>query len=105
VWFVDATSAYVALLYLLVCLAFIKLRRSKPLAERPYEESFGLATGIIGTIASIMVFISVIVPGLPAALIWPEEYTISFVFLLLGVIFYLLTPYARKRSPLKRSNT
>lgn len=104
-WFVDATSAYVALLYLLVCLALIKLRRSKPLAERPYEESFGLATGIIGTIASIMVFISVIVPGLPAALIWPEEYTISFVFLLLGVIFYLLTPYARKRSPLKRSNT
>lgn len=94
-WFVDATSAYVALLYLLVCLAFIKIRRSEPFAERPYKAPFGLATGIVGAIASAMIFISVITPGLPAALIWPEEYTIFFVFLVLGIIFYLLTPYRR----------
>lgn len=95
VWFVDATSVYVALLYLMVCLAFIKLRRSEPQAERPYRAPLGVVAGVIGVIASIMIFISAAVPGLPAALVWPEEYVIFFVFLIAGVVFYLSTPYAR----------
>ncbi|MEM4489016.1 MAG: APC family permease [Desulfurococcaceae archaeon] len=97
VWFVDATSAYVALLYLMTCLAFIKLRRSEPQAERPYRAPLGVIAGVIGAIASIMIFVSVITPGFPAALVWPEEYVIFLVFLVMGIVFYLLTPYARRK--------
>ncbi|MEM2021590.1 MAG: APC family permease [Zestosphaera sp.] len=98
VWFVDATSAYTALLYLLVCIAFIKLRISEPGAVRPYKAPLGVITGVIGALTSIMIFISVITPGAPSALVWPEEYGIFIVFLVLGIVFYLLTPLARGRA-------
>jgi len=97
IWFADACSAYTALLYLLVCVAFISLRRKEPLADRPYKAPLGIAGAIIGVITCIAIFISVIVPGMPAALVWSEEYAIFVVFLVLGILFYFLTPYVKKK--------
>ncbi|MGB9729215.1 MAG: APC family permease [Thermoprotei archaeon] len=95
IWFVDATSAYVALLYLMVSLAFIKLRKNEPNMNRPYKAPGGIISGILGAIASTILFLSVIVPGAPSALIWPYEYAIFLIFLVLGVAFYIMAPTKR----------
>jgi len=92
IWFVDATSAYVALLYGMVSIAFIRIRKAEPNIERPWSAPGGINTGILGLLASMIIFLSVIVPGAPSALVWPYEYIIFLAFLILGFVLYLITP-------------
>lgn len=88
-WFLDATSVFVALLYLYTTLSFIKLRKSQPNMNRPYKAPGGLVTGIIASIASLFLFLCLILPFSPGALVWPYEYAIFIIFLIIFMIVYI----------------
>jgi hypothetical protein len=47
-------------------------------------------------------FIFVIVPGMPSALVWPQEYIVFVAFVILGIIYYYMTPAVRKKMPLEQ---
>lgn len=101
IWFIDACSVFTALLYLMVALSFIKLRRSEPDMIRPWRGWGGVFSGAVAVIACILMFIFIIVPGMPSALVWPVEYIIFVAFLVLGIIYYYLTPAIREKIPLE----
>jgi len=102
IWFIDACSVFTALLYLMVALSFIKLRRSEPEMERPWRAWGGVFSGAIAALACILMFIFIIVPGMPSALIWPIEYIVFAAFTILGIIYYYMTPAIRKKIPLEQ---
>ena len=99
IWFIDACSVFTALLYLMVALSFIKLRKNEPTMKRPWVAPGGIASGVIAAIACILMFIFIIVPGMPSALVWPHEYIIFIAFLVLGIIYYYMTPAIREKIP------
>ncbi|MEM1561229.1 MAG: APC family permease [Ignisphaera sp.] len=102
IWFIDACSVFTALLYLMVALSFIKLRRNEPNMKRPWKAWGGVFSGAIAAIACILMFIFIIVPGMPSALIWPTEYIVFIAFVVLGIIYYYLTPAIREKIPLNQ---
>lgn len=102
IWFIDACSVFTALLYLMVSLSFIKLRRSEPDMVRPWKAWGGVFSGAVAALACILMFIFIIVPGMPSALIWPTEYVIFVAFMILGIIYYYMTPAIREKLPLEQ---
>ena len=85
VWLVDAGGLAIVIGYLLVSIAFIKLRKKEPDMERPFRAGKSSAVGWIATILGIG-FISMYMPGMPAALIWPYEWIIFAGWWLIGGI-------------------
>lgn len=75
VWLVDAGGLAIVIAYFCVALAFVKLRKNEPDMVRPFRAGKSNAVGWIAFILSIG-FISLYLPGMPAALIWPYEWLI-----------------------------
>lgn len=87
VWLVNAGGLSICVAYLLVCIAFIKLRNSEPDMPRPFKVSNGKLVGYMGAILSVG-FVLLYLPGSPSALTWPYEWVIIGGWTLLGAIFY-----------------
>lgn len=88
-WFVNAGGIGIVVGYLIVSIAFLKLRKSEPELERPYKIKYWKATGILAILLSIL-FISFYMPGMPSALVWPIEWLIVGGWYLIGFVLYLL---------------
>ncbi|MFT7527573.1 MAG: APA family basic amino acid/polyamine antiporter [Arenicella sp.] len=88
VWFVDAGSFSLMIAYLLVAVSFIVLRRNEPEMVRPFRAAGGLALGWFGVFASICMA-SLYLPGMPAALIWPQEWAMVLAWFALGTLSYV----------------
>ena len=100
-WFLDATSAFVVLFYLYIACSYITLRKQEPEMNRPYRAPGGILTGIVAVGASIFFFLSLILPFSPGALIWPYEYAIFIIFLIIATIIYVLMAPTLKDTPVK----
>ena len=98
-WFLDATSAFVPLLYLYVAISFIVLRKKRPDMKRPYKVPGGLLIGVLATASSVFLLLSLLLPMSPGHLVWPYEYAIFVIFLVLGVIFYFVMKPIFDRTP------
>jgi basic amino acid/polyamine antiporter, APA family len=94
VWIVNAGGFSIVVAYLFVAAAFLKLRRSEPLLERPYKTPGGVLTGIAALILSIAL-LALYLPGSPAALQWPHEWGLLAGWFGAGLIFLLM---ARNKS-------
>lgn len=88
VWIVDAGGVGIVVGYLIVSLAFLKLRKTEPNLERPYKIKYWKTVGILAVILSIL-FITFYLPGMPSALVWPMEWIILGSWCLIG--FFLFT--------------
>nr|WP_223881782.1 APC family permease [Niallia endozanthoxylica] len=75
VWLVDAGGLAIVIGYLLVSVAFVRLRKTEPNMERPFRAGKSSIVGWIATILGVG-FIAMYMPGMPAALIWPYEWII-----------------------------
>jgi amino acid transporter len=93
VWFVNASSFGVVVTYLMVCLSFLKLRKTEPDLERPFKVSNGKAVGIISVVISVL-FIALYLPGSPGALVWPYEWGMIAGWMVLGIILASMTKRA-----------
>ncbi len=87
VWFVDAGSFSLMIAYLLVVVSFIILRKNEPEMERPFKATGGLWLGGFGVIASLGMA-SLYLPGMPAALVWPQEWLMVLAWFTLGALSY-----------------
>lgn len=87
VWLVDAGGLSICVAYLMVCIAFIVLRNKEPNMPRPFMVSSGKLIGYIAIILSVG-FCLLYLPGSPSALVWPYEWAIIGIWVILGGVFY-----------------
>lgn len=99
VWLVDAGGLGLVVAWLMVAISFIILRKKAPEMKRPLKLPGGTA---IGWIAVVMASgISVLyMPGMPSALIWPYEWLIVGLWIILGIILYKISmaKYGKKHA-------
>ncbi|MCF6194064.1 MAG: amino acid permease, partial [Kangiellaceae bacterium] len=87
VWFVDAGSFSLMIAYFLVVVSFIRLRKNEPNMNRPFVAPGGLLLGAFGVVASLGIA-SLYLPGMPAALVWPNEWIMVLAWFCLGGLSY-----------------
>jgi amino acid transporter len=92
IWFVDAGSLGLMISYIFVCGSFLLLKYNEPDMPRPYKAVGGKLLGWFGLVASLMMA-SLYFPGMPAALVWPQEWIMVVLWFGAGTVYYL---YAKK---------
>lgn len=91
VWLVDAGGVNIVVAFLLVAVAFLALRRREPDMARPFRVTHGRVVGALAAVASLGLA-TLFLPGMPAALIWPQEWLIVGVWWLAGLYFLAKVP-------------
>lgn len=84
--------------WLITSFCLIRLRRTEPNLERPYKIPGGLATAWFSAIVSSLVFVLSFIPGNPVFM-GKTAITIFLVWMVVGIILYLLNGGERKRIP------
>ncbi len=87
VWLVDAGGMTIVISYFLVSISFLVLRKTEPNMPRPYKLNNGRSIGGMAVILSFAM-ITLYMPGMPSALVWPYEWAIVIGWTVLGVVFY-----------------
>ncbi len=90
VWLINAGSLGVIVAYAIVAAAFLALRRREPHLPRPFRVPFGAVCGWTALAAACTIG-SLYLPWSPAALAWPEEWSICALWALGGAVMYLST--------------
>jgi amino acid transporter len=90
IWFVDAGSLGLMVSYIFVCGSFLLLRYKEPDMPRPYKAAGGKVLGWFGLLASLMMA-SLYFPGMPAALVWPQEWLMVVFWFGGGTLLYFST--------------
>ena len=88
VWLVNAGSFMVVIAYGFVACAFLRLRTTEPEMIRPFRVPFGKLIGLLALIMSLALG-SLYLPFSPSALLWPYEWAVVLLGVLLGLCFYL----------------
>ena len=86
-WFVNAGSLGLMISYIFVCGSFLLLRYNEPEMLRPYQAPGGKLLGWFGLLASLLM-ISLYLPGMPAALAWPQEWMMVIAWFGAGSLLY-----------------
>lgn len=87
VWFVNAGSFSLMIAYFMVAISFIVLRKREPEMERPFKAKGGMMLGWFGVLASLCMA-SLYLPGMPASLLWPNEWIMVVAWFLFGAVSY-----------------
>lgn len=87
IWFVDGGSFGLMIAYILVTASFIRLRYKEPELERPFKAPGGVFLGWFA-LASSLLMAALYLPGMPAALVWPEEWLLVLVWFVCGGAYY-----------------
>ncbi len=87
VWLVDAGSFMVVIAYGFVAWAFLRLRRDEPDMDRPFKVAGGRLVGWLALIMSIL-FGCLYLPFSPSALLWPYEWAVVLIGVIIGAAFY-----------------
>lgn len=88
IWFVNASSFGTVVTYLLVCVAFMRLREQEPDLRRPYKLPNGKLLGGIAVAISIA-FTALYIPPSPQPLVWPYEWGMVIFWAVLGAVLVL----------------
>lgn len=86
-WFLDTGGVYVGLAWFIGVASLYRIRRRYPDVRGAYAVRPAWLPAV-GGIAAVGVIVTVLVPGTPIALVWPEEYLILFAWVLLGAGIY-----------------
>ena len=97
VWFVDAGSFSLMIAYFLVVVSFIVLHKREPEMDRPFRAPGGVWLGGFGVLATLGMA-SLYLPGMPAALVWPQEWIMVLAWFALGSISYVFVYMPYKKS-------
>ena len=87
VWLVDAGGLGIVIAYAMVAWSFLVLRKKEPDLQRPYKVPLGKLVSVLALLLSIGLGI-LYLPGSPSALLWPQEWGIVFLWIILGAILY-----------------
>lgn len=90
VWLVDSGGLGLVVSWLMVAISFIILRKKEPKLHRPFKLAGGTLLGWIAAIMALGITV-LYMPGMPSSLVWPYEWGIVFVWVILGAILYKLS--------------
>ena len=88
VWFVNAGAFGIVVAYIFVAISFMVLRLREPLLERPFKVKRWRIIGSAALTLSMGLF-CLYLPGSPASLLWPYEWAMVILWILLGTILFL----------------
>lgn len=86
-WIVNAGGLGIVTAWFLVVVSFLVLRYREPEMNRPYEVPAGYLTGTIALVMTAS-FVYLYLPGGESELLWPYEWMIVLVWIVLGVVLY-----------------
>lgn len=87
---VDVTAVATIVMWVMTFFAVVVMRKKYPDLERPVKMPGGKFTIVIGTIFSIFILGTVLLPFSPGAIIWPSEYVLTLVLFLIGILLFQL---------------
>jgi amino acid transporter len=93
VWLIDAGSFALIIAYAMVALAFLRLRQREPDMARPFRAGRAPLVGWLALGLALAIGL-VYLPGSPAALLWPWEWSICLAWAAAGIALWA----ARKTS-------
>ncbi len=96
--FVNVGSFCIAAAFLGVALSVLGLRRVRPDLERPYRIPGGALVPVTAATGSLAMLAAMIVPGSPAALVWPRELALLVGILVLGAAFWIAAARVRRET-------
>lgn len=99
--FVNVGSLCIVIAFFGVSASFLTLRKKFPNLHRPYRTPGGKILGFVGIIGSLCILVMMIFPNSPVALVWPFEWAIFLTFLILGILFWVLSAKSRNKVPKK----
>jgi amino acid transporter len=102
--FVDVGSLCIAAAFLGVSFSFLKLRASFPSQPRPYRAPGGRWTGYAAITGSLLILAAITLPGSPAALKWPLEWSILLALSVLGLILWIASRKGRETTSTEERN-
>lgn len=85
---VDVTAVATIVMWVLTFFAVVVMRKKYPDLDRPVKMPGGKATIIIGSLFSIFILGTVLLPFSPGAIIWPDEYILTLILFLLGIVLF-----------------
>lgn len=91
---VDCISFSFILLWTTTLLSVLRLRKTQPQLKRPVRLPALGVIGVLGLIVTVFMMVALLYPHSPAALVWPGEYILLAVLIVLGIILYALRPKA-----------
>ncbi|MDI3541056.1 MAG: basic amino acid/polyamine antiporter, family [Thermosediminibacterales bacterium] len=95
---VDVGALAFIVAWLSVSLSVIKLRKTAPELNRPYKMPGGTTMGIIAVVVCIILLGLILIPGMPAALVWPTEWIVLGIWIILGLAFYYIVTVKEQHS-------
>ncbi|WP_200900254.1 APC family permease [Rubrobacter aplysinae] len=90
-WFLDTGGVYIGLAWFMAVLCMYRVRRRYPDVDSPYHVRLSWLP-LIGGVAAVLIIVFTLIPGTGMSLIWPQEYAILAVWVLLGTGIYALAP-------------
>ena len=85
---VDVVAVYTILMWVMTFFSVIMMRKKYPDLPRPVKMPGGKATMVIGSIFSVFILGTVLLPFSPGAIKWPLEYILVVALFLLGVFLF-----------------
>ena len=99
-WFLDMGGFTIAIAWVLTVASLIQIRRKYPQAKGAFRTPT-LVLPAIGGLIAIAVAIAVLIPNTPLSLVWPAEYIILAVWIVAGVVLYMLRPKGNDQNNLR----
>ncbi len=101
---IASSSLAFLIVFVLVCLAAVKLRREEPQVERPFRMPLGTAMAWIALVLSLLLIIAALLDSLRISQGLPIEWTLLVGWLLLGIpVWFLGKPQRRQLDELVAS--
>lgn len=91
VWLVNAGGLNIVIAYLMVIVCFLVLRRREPDMERPFKVPAGVPVGVTAFVLAFSLFV-LYMPGMPAALSWPQEWSMVLAWWIGGAVLMWRLP-------------
>ena len=90
-WFLDLGGVFISIAWIIGVLCMLKIRKKYPNVERPYRVSAPYIFSAIGIAMVSVVLLVSLIPGTNLSLVWPHEYGILIVWIIIGVVIYMVT--------------
>lgn len=100
VWFVNASAFGTVVAYFMVTLSFLFLRFNEPNLARPFKTKAGILVGVMGILVALFfLYLYLFSPGK----LVPVEWALAGGWVLLGVIFFIMTQIRYGKTPLEET--
>lgn len=96
---VDAGSFCIAVAFFGVSMSAMRLRRDYPDIPRPFRMPGGRVIPLFAALGSLCMVAAMLVPGSPAALVWPHEHAVLLVMVVVGAGLWRGARTARNALP------